>query len=80
MIVIVVPDASVLLKWSFNEPDEADRDKTLSFLNAWLDGKVEIILPHQGGGNKRKIHKTFPLPWWEGMLNYYKIFLIADQP
>lgn len=42
---IVVPDVSVLLKWAFNSPDETDRDKALSFLNAWLDGRVQIILP-----------------------------------
>ncbi|MCL5062018.1 MAG: type II toxin-antitoxin system VapC family toxin [Nitrospirae bacterium] len=45
MTEIIVPDASVLLKWAFNAPDETDRDKALSFLNAWLNGKVEIILP-----------------------------------
>lgn len=42
---IVIPDASVLLKWAFHSPDEKDRDSAISFLNAWLDGKVEIVLP-----------------------------------
>ncbi len=45
MIDIVVPDASVLLKWAFTSPDESDRDNALAFLNMWKDGVVEIILP-----------------------------------
>jgi hypothetical protein len=42
---IVVPDASVLLKWAFDSSDEIDRDNALNLLNAWLDRRVEIILP-----------------------------------
>ncbi len=42
---IVVPDASVILKWAFSTPDEIDNDKAVSFLNAWIDGKYEVILP-----------------------------------
>ena len=45
MIEIIVPDASVLLKWAFRSPDESDKDNAIAFLNAWLDGKVDIILP-----------------------------------
>jgi len=45
MIDTIVPDASVLLKWAFNSPDEADRERAINFLNAWLDGRVNIILP-----------------------------------
>jgi len=42
---IVVPDASIILKWGFDSPDEPDRDKALEILYSWLDGKIEIILP-----------------------------------
>lgn len=42
---IIVPDASVVLKWAFDTPDEIDTDKAVSFLNAWIDGKCEIVLP-----------------------------------
>lgn len=42
---IFVPDASVLLKWAFNSPDEGDRDNAIGLLNAWVDGKVGIMLP-----------------------------------
>jgi predicted nucleic acid-binding protein len=42
---IIVPDASVLLKWAFDSPDESDKEKAVSFLKTWIDGKCEIILP-----------------------------------
>jgi predicted nucleic acid-binding protein len=42
---IIVPDASVILKWAFDTPDESYKDKAVSFLNAWIDGKCEIALP-----------------------------------
>lgn len=45
MTEIIVPDASVLLKWAFDSPDESERDKAISFLNAWIEGKVKIVLP-----------------------------------
>lgn len=42
---IVIPDASVLLKWAFRAPDESDRDNALTLLHAWLENKVDILLP-----------------------------------
>jgi len=45
MAEIIVPDASVLLKWAFNSPDEGDRDNAIVLLNEWIDGRVEITLP-----------------------------------
>lgn len=42
---IVVPDASVILKWVDRLPGEGDRDRADSLLDAWLDGKLEIVLP-----------------------------------
>lgn len=42
---IIVPDASVILKWAFASPDEEDRDKALELLNDWLSENIEIILP-----------------------------------
>lgn len=44
MAEIVIPDASVLLKWAFKS-EEGDRDNAIAFLNAWMDGRIEIILP-----------------------------------
>lgn len=45
MMEIIVPDASVLLKWAFQSPDEPDRDSAIFLLHAWIDGNVDIILP-----------------------------------
>ena len=45
MTEIIVPDASVLLKWAFHSPDEHDRDSAIALLHAWLDGNVDIIIP-----------------------------------
>ncbi len=45
MTRIVVPDASVILKWGFRSPGEGDRDKAGGILDAWLDGKLELLLP-----------------------------------
>jgi predicted nucleic acid-binding protein len=45
MTQIIVPDASVLLKWAFHSPDEHDTNNALLLLHAWTDGKVDIVLP-----------------------------------
>jgi predicted nucleic acid-binding protein len=42
---VVVPDASVLLKWVLRSPDEDDREPSLALKAAWLDGAVEIVVP-----------------------------------
>jgi predicted nucleic acid-binding protein len=42
---VIVPDASVILKWAFPSPDEQGHDKALDILNFWLEGKVELMLP-----------------------------------
>lgn len=42
---LYVPDASVILKWIFDAPEEEDRDAALSLLNAWVAGECEFILP-----------------------------------
>jgi len=42
---LYVPDASVILKWVFDTPDEADRDAALMLLNSWVAGECEFLLP-----------------------------------
>jgi predicted nucleic acid-binding protein len=44
-IPVIVPDASVILKWAFHSPEEQYLDKALDILNLCREGKVEIILP-----------------------------------
>lgn len=42
---VIVPDASVLLKWVLESDDEEDRDRALEIREAWLSGKCVIVLP-----------------------------------
>jgi predicted nucleic acid-binding protein len=42
---IIVPDASVLLKWVLRDPDEEERTPALALRGAWLDGDVELLVP-----------------------------------
>ena len=42
---IYVPDASVILKWVFDTPEEGDRDAALMLLNSWVAGECEFVLP-----------------------------------
>ena len=42
---LIVPDASVIMKWAFRSPDEQDGDKALDLLNLWLAGNCSFVLP-----------------------------------
>ena len=42
---LVVPDASVLLKWALRSNDEPDRDRALALRAAWIDGACDLVVP-----------------------------------
>ncbi|MCL5966110.1 MAG: type II toxin-antitoxin system VapC family toxin, partial [Deltaproteobacteria bacterium] len=42
---IIVPDASVILKWVFTGAEEKDREQADAIRSGWLDGRLEIVLP-----------------------------------
>jgi predicted nucleic acid-binding protein len=42
---VLVPDASVLLKWILRSDDEPDRDRALELKTAWLEDACELIVP-----------------------------------
>jgi len=42
---VIVPDASVLLKWSLDSVRERDQEKALAIRQGWLVGRHRIILP-----------------------------------
>ena len=42
---IVVPDASVVLKWVDRLPGEKDRERADALLDAWLSGRLDIVVP-----------------------------------
>ena len=42
---MLVPDASVLLKWILRSKDEADRDRALELKAAWVADACELVVP-----------------------------------
>jgi predicted nucleic acid-binding protein len=42
---IVVPDASVLLKWTLESDNDEDRGQALALKEAWLSGACRIVVP-----------------------------------
>jgi predicted nucleic acid-binding protein len=45
-VPVIVPDASVILKWAFRSPEEEPhQEKAMEILNHWCEGKVHLILP-----------------------------------
>jgi predicted nucleic acid-binding protein len=42
---VLVPDASVLLKWILRSDDEPDRDRALELKTAWLEDACELVVP-----------------------------------
>ena len=44
-IPIVVPDASVILKWVLRGPDEEGRVPALRLKDAWLEGSLDLVVP-----------------------------------
>ncbi len=42
---LLVPDASVLLKWVLRSDDEDGRDRALALKAAWLAGACQILVP-----------------------------------
>ena len=42
---LVIPDASVLLKWVLRSDDEEARDRALQLKTAWLAGACEVAVP-----------------------------------
>ena len=42
---LVVPDASVLLKWVLRSDEEEDRNQALALKAAWLAGSCQVVVP-----------------------------------
>ena len=42
---LVVPDASVILKWALASEDEEDRDRALALREAWVAGECRVLVP-----------------------------------
>jgi predicted nucleic acid-binding protein len=44
-VSVIVPDASVILKWVVESKDEQDQDRALEIRDAWIAGRCAIVLP-----------------------------------
>lgn len=42
---VVVPDASVLLKWILRSDDEPERDRALALKAAWMEDACQLVVP-----------------------------------
>ena len=42
---IMVPDASVLLKWALRSDDEDDQGSAVALKDAWLNGSCQLLVP-----------------------------------
>jgi predicted nucleic acid-binding protein len=42
---LIVPDASVIVSWVFRAPDEPESERARHLLEAWLGGRIEILVP-----------------------------------
>ncbi|MCC7042502.1 MAG: type II toxin-antitoxin system VapC family toxin [Acidobacteria bacterium] len=45
MSTVLVPDASVLLKWALRSDDDPDRNRALALKSAWLDDRCDLVVP-----------------------------------
>lgn len=45
MSIVLVPDASVLLKWALRSDDEPNRNQALALKTAWLQGRCDVLVP-----------------------------------
>ena len=43
--MIIVPDASIILKWVLEKEDEPDHGKAVQLRQAWLDESLDMRLP-----------------------------------
>ncbi len=43
-VPLVIPDASVLLKWVLRSHDEDRRDRALALKDAWLAGSCRLVI------------------------------------
>jgi predicted nucleic acid-binding protein len=71
---LVVPDASVLLKWALPSDDEPDADKALLLRDAILDEAVRALLPalwlYEVGNTIARRFPTHALAWLSALMKF----------
>ena len=66
-VPLVVPDASVLLKWVLPSNDEPDADKALLLRSAIVDESVRAVIPPIASTGRRVLQR--PMAAGEKRLN-----------
>src|SRR2546427_11893141 len=73
-IPLVVPDASVLLKWVLSPDDEPDADKALLLRTAIVDDAVRALLPalwlYEVGNTIARRFPTHALDWLSALMKF----------
>lgn len=73
-VPLLVPDASVLLKWVLPSDDEPDADKALQLRAAILDETVHVILPplwiYEVGNTVARRFPTHAPAWLSALLRF----------
>lgn len=71
---LVVPDASVLLKWVLPSDDEPDADKAILLRNAILDETVRALLPalwlYEVGNTVARRFPTQAFAWLSSLMKF----------
>lgn len=71
---VVVPDASVILKWVLPSDDEPDADKALILRDAILDDTVQVILPslwlYEVGNTVARRFPTHAQTWLSALVRF----------
>ena len=55
---IIIPDASVLLKWGLDTLAEDDREQAALLQDEWLDGRVDLEVSQVDRGNPELLGKS----------------------
>lgn len=82
-VPLLVPDASVLLKWVLPSDDEPDADKALQLRAAILDDTVHVILPplwiYEVGNTVARRFPTHAPAWLSALLRFGMEEMPASQ-
>ncbi len=45
MATLIIPDASVIVSWVFQTPDEPENERARDLLKEWIGGRVDLLVP-----------------------------------
>lgn len=73
-VPLIVPDASVLLKWVLPSDDEPDTDRALQLRTSILEETVRVLVPslwlYEVGHTVARRFPTHALPWMSALMKF----------